>query len=212
MRGSRGTTLIELLVALVVTGVVALAAHATIGAVDDARTRADQRRERVFGAAAVRATVEAWVRGAALVPGAPPFMGRPVREGGLHLDRIQFSTWDGGALWPGPRIVRLRVDHDPATPERGLVAEIGPLVAGTAARFEVLELAAVAVGLEVRYQTIRDGVESWVSAWDSDERLPRAVSLRLMSAAARGIGRAGGGGLPPLLELPIVAPVSREGL
>ena len=61
-----GFTLVELLVALAVAGIVALAAQQLLATALDARARSRTQRELALSAAARRAALEAWLRGATL--------------------------------------------------------------------------------------------------------------------------------------------------
>ena len=128
---------------------------------------------------------------------------------------MTFVTADGGDLRPGPHRVRLRVDRDPATAVRGLVADLRP--SGAVPRGdarETLELAPEAVGLEVRYRLDRGRGHRWVDAFEPSDGPPDAVRIRIVESVrirlgpGSGEGRNGDGGLPALLGRPLVARVA----
>jgi len=173
-----GFTLVELLVALAVAGIVALAAQQLLATALDARARSRTQRELALSAAARRAALEAWLRGATLsVPG-EPFIGRPGGDVGWPADELVFAVADAGALYPGPHRIRVWVDRNPAlAPEDGLAVELLPLPAGSGPA-DTLVLAPAAARLRIRYL---DAPGVWVDAWDSatDGRLPLAIELRI---------------------------------
>lgn len=209
-RPPRGLTLLELLVALTVTGLVVLAAHAVLTSVTDAWARARTTRERTMAAATARATLEHWLRAATLLPGAGPFQGRRYRAGRHPLDELTLAVGDAGTLWPGPHRVHLWIARDPLTPTRGLVAELRPLVDSTLALPETLAVVPEAAGLELRYRVSLDGHDVWVDAWESPTQLPQVIALRLVAIAPVHLGADAPAApdLPPLLTLPLVVPVT----
>lgn len=174
----RGFTLVELLVALAVAGIVALAAQQVLATALDARARSRTQRELALSAATRRAALEAWLRAATLsVPGVS-FIGRPGGDVGWPADELVFAVADAGALYPGPHRIRVWVDRNPAlAPDDGLIVELLPLPAGGAPA-DTLVLAPAAARLRIRYL---DAPGVWVDAWDAEEvgRLPLAIELRI---------------------------------
>jgi hypothetical protein len=201
------------MVALVVTGFVVIAAHATLTAMTDAWSSSREARERVLNSVGRRAQLESWLRSAVLLDGVGSFRGRHQNVGGIPRDELTFAVVDGGPLRPGAHRVHLWIDHDPSTAQRGLVAELAVIRGSMLAPPETLEVVPEADGLALRY-LVHVGVEDeWVATWESDERLPRSIDLRLVDIAAIRLGAAtvSDQGMPPLLGIPIVVPVAREG-
>lgn len=201
-RGPCGFTLVEVTVALLITGLAMAAGYAGLRSLSDARAAARDVHAGVVRAANVRATLEGWIRAADSVVTA-----RSRSDGALPLDRLVFVTADGGALRSGPRRVRLRIDRDPATPARGLVADLWR-TDGRPRPGETLELAPEAVGLEIRYRLDRGRGHRWVDRLDPGTESPDAVRLRMVESVRirLGPGSDGGrdGGLPALLRRPLV--------
>lgn len=191
-----GFTLIETSVALLVTGLAVAVGYAGLSVLADARSRASSANEEVIRAANVRATLGGWLRSAVLLVEADDRS-----AGGRPLHGISFVTADAGPLRPGAHRVALRVDLDPATAERGLVADLDPLDGGGR---ETLELAPNATGLHVDYRVRRDGRRRWTTRWQEEEQLPDAVRLRLLETRAFRLGpgprRGDDRALPPLLR------------
>lgn len=206
---SPGFTLIEMAVALAITGMVVAAGYAGLSVLSDTRSAAGDRHRRILGAVNARATLDQWLRSTTeLLETAP-------RSTGAHpLDRMVFVTADGGDLWPGPRRVRLRVDIDPSTPPRGLVATLRPAGEGSGAPVTI-SLAPEATGVEIRYRIRRRGAWRWADRWreeDAHRALPTAVRIRLVETARIRIGPGTGGGevegaLTELHRLPLVVPL-----
>lgn len=195
-RGAAGMTLLELLVGLAVTGLVLAAGYAALASISDHRRRAAQALDDAVRAAAIRRTVAEWVAGARLEPDGtgPEFRGVDAVDGGHADDEISFLTGAASAAPAGGvPVVRLFVDRDPATAERGLVAELGGWRGGARER---VELAPAATGLRVSYLSALSRDPVWLPGWISSTVLPRAVELRV---------EADPDSLPPLLALPLVA-------
>lgn len=205
--GTGGFTLLEMTVALVVTGLAVAAGYAGLRTLSDARAASRDVHAGVVRAANVRATLESWIQGLDSVLAV-----RPRSDGALPLDRVVFVTADGGELRPGPRRIRLRIDRDPATAVRGLVADVWPAGPSGGER-ESLEMAPEAVGLELRYRVERGRGHRWVDRFDPGTRTPDAVRIRLVESARIRLGPGTGagreGGLPALLRRPLVSGVAR---
>ncbi|HEY8468375.1 MAG TPA: prepilin-type N-terminal cleavage/methylation domain-containing protein [Longimicrobiales bacterium] len=176
-RGRRGFTLVELLVALAVAGVVALTAQQVLAAALDARARSSTQRELALSAAARRAALESWLRAATLSVPDAPFVGRPGGDAAWPADELAFVVADAGALYPGAHRIRVWLGRDPAAAASGLIAELLPLPVGLAPA-DTLVLAPAAARLRIRYL---DAPGVWVDAWDSEAagRLPLAVELSI---------------------------------
>ena len=195
--------MVELLVALAVAGMVALAAFTMVGFAAESSARLREAGKDATAGATVRVTLEAWLRAAALLDGAAPLVGVNRGDGERSLDEVRFAASDAGPTYPGVHRVRLWVDVDPATPRQGLLAELAPFRSGGPATAETLEVAPAATGLSLRYRMRVVGGERWVDEWRLERLLPLAVELRIEGPGepARGSTH---GGLPPLLLLPIV--------
>lgn len=200
MTGRRGFTLIEITVGLAIAGVIVAGAAAALASVADARARARAATARVVAPAAARATLEQWLRRMTLLPGTEPFLGRPSAPAS-DIPALTFCVADGGALWPGPHCLAVRVDLDPGTPETGLVADVRRLRRGTLAAPETVVLADRAVGVRMRYLVRLDGQARWLDRWESTEQLPEAVRLEAVEAERV---RLGDGAAADVWSLPVV--------
>lgn len=194
-RGTAGMTLLELLVGLAVTGLVLAAGYGALASISDHRRRAAGALDEAARAAAIRRTLTEWVAGARLAPDGdgPEFRGLDAVDSGRDDDELAFWTTAAAAPDGGVALVRLYVDRDPETAERGLVAELGGWRGGTTER---VELAPDARGLQVRYLSALSSEPVWLPGWISSTVLPRAVELRVTAAPDS---------LAPLLALPVVA-------
>ena len=193
LRGRAGMTLLELLVGLTITGLVLAAGYAALASVADHRRRASEAAEEVARAAAVRRTLTAWLAGARLEPfqGGPEFRGVDGTDGAHDDDELSFLTAVpiGARAYP---TIRLYVDRDEKTPERGLVAEVGEWRRPESERVVLMP---EATGLEVRYLSGISAERVWLPSWISGTVLPRALELRVAATGADT--------LPPLLRLPV---------
>jgi prepilin-type N-terminal cleavage/methylation domain-containing protein len=127
------------------------------------------------------------------------FEGREAEEHALAHDELVFPTAALTPLHAPYSIMRLYIDEDEATPERGLVAELTerPLEPPRRA-----ELAPQVAHMEIRYLPDVEGAVDdleWVDGWSQRNHLPRAVEITLFPAA--------GDSLPPLLRYPLRVPV-----
>lgn len=189
-------TLVELMVGLAVAGMALAAGVAAVRSVADYRVRAAQVTARVEHEAAVRRRLVEWLAGARLSPGegGPEFRGiSGVRAGGGD-DELTFVTRTEAAPVQGFAQVRLYVDRDPATPQRGLVAAVTEW-RGTGPE-QRLELVPAATGLRARYLSALSAQPVWLASWISSSILPRAVELRVEAPAADSV--------PPLLRVPVL--------
>lgn len=200
-----GFTIVELLVALVITGMVLSAAYAGLHVATDAGVRLRRQRALALGGPAAREALQEWLRAATLAGGSEPFVGVPGHhtDGPPH-DEISFAVTDGGVLRPGPQRLRLWIARDSAGAQRGLLAQIVPIGRTADVRPETLEVARAAVGLAIRYRVpAAAGRRQWVDAWQSATHLPSAMELRIVGAAEGSRAPA----LPPVLTLPLRVPV-----
>ena len=196
-RSRAGMTLVELLAALVVCGLALAAGTAALASVLDHRERVTAATAATTEAAAIRRSLIAWIAGARVAPGEEggSFQGMDAEHRGAPDDDLLFLTGAPNPLG-GPALVRLYVDRDPRTSERGLVAELWEW-RGT--RTQRVAVEARVAGVEARYLTGITGERRWLPSWISDRALPAAVELRLVAAEPDT--------LPALLRLPITVPL-----
>ncbi|MGQ0640478.1 MAG: PulJ/GspJ family protein [Gemmatimonadaceae bacterium] len=193
-----GLTLLELVVALTVTGLVLSAGFAALGSLRDRRESLRAATTELSRAAALRTTLREWLSGAELTieEDAVDFRGLDGVSADLADDELRFRTSTSSPLAPAGTTIRLYIDRSDSTPERGLVAE---LQESTRDPRRVLELDANVTALDVRYLSLLGAQEKWSASWISFTVLPAAVELRLLPAAS--------GRLDPLLELPLLVPL-----
>jgi len=204
LRHSAGFTLVEVLVALVVAGAVSAAAFGVVAQLAGSRRAVERARAAALPGAGARATLEEWLRAAAVFEGSGGFVAQDQGGDGTPRDRLAFAVEDGGALRPGPRRVRLWVERATQGPS-GLLAEVAPL-GPSPEPAETLVVAAAAGGLDLRYRVTVRGRQTWLGAWSADSVLPEAVELRVLPAPEHAAD-ADGGGVPRLLRLPIRVPL-----
>lgn len=194
----RGMTLIELLVGLVVGSAAIAGGYGALAVVLDQRDRAETAVAGTVRAAAQRRTLAAWLAGARLT-----VEDRGIQVRGLDGyfedradDELTFLTTAPTPASDGETIVRLYLDRDSLTAERGLVAELSAV--GSLA-VERAEIESAAGGLELRYLTSMLGQAEWLPSWISSTVLPLAIELTLLPAP--------GDSLPSLLRLPVRVPI-----
>lgn len=189
-RRGRGFTLVEVLAALVVGGMVAAAVTAGVRALTTWTSASRERAREANRAGARRAQIAEWLAAAAPPAGARDarlrFRSRSTPDGRAD-DELSWPTLARSAFSSGRTRVRLYVDRDPATPERGLVAELSE---GGSLGLRRVELAPKVDAMEVRFSASGG---AWTSDWGSVRQLPRAVELRL-----------DGDSVPRVLRAPIV--------
>ena len=191
-------TLIELLVGLVITGFALAFAYGALSAAIDHRARVSDATVALEESVRVRRTLASWIGGARLSIdlAGPDYRGIDAIDGADDDDELRFLTQAPTFLGTRSTVVKLYVDRDPKSPERGLVAELaewrGP-------RTERVELEPSVTGLDIRYLSSVLEKESWTTSWISTSILPAAVELRLVASDPEAI--------PPVLRLPVVVPL-----
>jgi hypothetical protein len=187
-------TLLELVVALAVTGAALAAGYGAFAGVVDSRQALTTATDSVARSAGVRRVLVDWLGGARVGLGSdgPDFRGLDGVAGHLPDDELTFTTDAVTPLGDGGTLVRLFVDRDPRTPERGLTATLAEWGGTRAAR---MELAPDVEGLDVRYASRVFGGVRWLPSWISRSVLPLAVEITFSPAM--------GDTLPALLDLPI---------
>jgi type II secretory pathway pseudopilin PulG len=197
-RNCSGMTLLELIVGLTVTGLVLTAGFSALAVLGDRRHQAEAAMAAVARAANQRAEIAAWLAGAHLVAdeGGPEFRGLDGIRDQLPDDDLSFLTTSPTPLGTGETLARLYVDHDEATPERGLTAAFAEWRGTTVKRVEIDSAIA---GMDVRYLSGILGQRTWLPSWVSTTIMPAGVEVRLIAAADDS--------LSPLLRLPITVPL-----
>jgi len=195
MKGTSGMTLLELVIGITVTGLALSAGFGALAMLGDRRARLDATMDEVAHAATVRADLTRWLGGAHLLAeeGGPNFRGLDGEwEQQFPDDELTFLTTAPAPLGTGETVVRIYVDRDSGTVERGLTAAFMTWRGSAVTR---LELDPRVAGLDARYLSGVTGRPAWLSSWISTTLLPAGIELRLTSARQDT--------LPPLLRLPI---------
>jgi len=181
----RGFTLIELMVALVLGGLVVLLAHRTFGVATELGGRVAARRQAHDRATNARRFLAAAF--GSLEVGT-------VRNTGFRglEDEVSFATWlvdESGAPVRRQMTVRLDRNAGGATPVAAseaetarLLAIVGPVEGGNAPR-DTLVLAPEVTGLALDYLLDFGADAAWVREWRSPVSAPLAVRLRVGGAS-----------------------------
>ena len=195
----RGLTLIELVVALAITGVAMAAGFGAIGSVLDQRGRVEQAGAAIASAAAERGELISWLGGTHLTveEGGPSFRGLDGVSGDSADDELTVLTTAATPLETDETILRLYVDRDERTPERGLTAVFTEWRGTGSVR---QELDPRVTGLAIRYRSSLLTGAAWLPSWISSTILPAGVEVTLSGD--------GPDSLPALLRVPIVVPLA----
>jgi prepilin-type N-terminal cleavage/methylation domain-containing protein len=193
----RGLTLIELLVALTITGMVMSAGYGALSTMVDHRTRIMTATDAATSAAAKRRMLIGWLRGARLdVDGNAKFEGLHGVEEDRPDDALTFLTNAPTPLGSNETEVRVYIDRDHKTRERGLTVALSDRKGGATRRIEVDPRA---TSLDIRYLSGMFGARAWLESWVSTSVLPSAVRLTVASEQPDS--------LPALLRPAIVVPL-----
>ncbi|HYT05181.1 MAG TPA: prepilin-type N-terminal cleavage/methylation domain-containing protein [Gemmatimonadales bacterium] len=194
-----GLTLIELMVALAITGLAMAAGYGAFGSIVDHRRRVEDASAAIASAAAERGTLISWLAGAHLTveEGGPAFRGLDGVSGDSADDELTILTTAATPIGAGETIVRLYVDRDERTPERGLTAALAEWRGTATKRWEIDPRV---TGLQIRYRSSLLSGAAWLPSWISTTVLPAGVEVTL---AGEGVDT-----LPALLRLPIVVPLA----
>jgi type II secretory pathway pseudopilin PulG len=195
-------TLMELVISLAITGLVAAAAAATFTSVIDSRARAREVGRATSAAAATRGMLVAWLssgRVSVQAGGAP-------RAGSFGLDdrddQVLVIATVATPLTYNETAVRLFVDRDELTPEIGLVAELQPVsLEGGGSSLQTTtraQLDSTVSGLQVEY--LDRNTRQWVTRREAIPRNPMAMRMTLFAEAPDT--------LAALLAMPIVQPLT----
>jgi prepilin-type N-terminal cleavage/methylation domain-containing protein len=195
MRANRGGfTLVEVLVGLTVAALALSAGFAALAFVGDRAKDAEVSMIASLSGATARSQLVDWVTGARLQgPNrAGTFQGSDVEEQGLANDELVIPTTARTPLRVRNSMVRLYIDRDDETPERGLVAELWERQQDEPKRVELVPQAAE---LDVHYlPDVTEAIE-WQPSWVGQNQLPRAIEIVIQPEA--------GDSLPALLRFPI---------
>lgn len=178
MKARSGFTLIEITIALVISGVVALLAYGSLHAGFASRDRLEQYRTEVESGAVMRSLMMDALRhpAQAALSGHQSFAIAPATHApGLNIDRLQFVSrgvsppLGAGALWA--------ITLDPSPDGLRLLAQ--PLEE-TAARPMTAVFPAIH-GMRVRVMASPSSL-TWQSGWSSRNTVPHAVEISFLGA------------------------------
>jgi prepilin-type N-terminal cleavage/methylation domain-containing protein len=192
MRARRGGfTLVEVIVGMAVAALAIAAGFGALAAVGDRARHAEDANVAALEGAAVRALLSDWLENSRLAHANERFQGIGAATSESGLDELIFPTTASTPLHEPTTLVRLYIDSDPETPERGLVAELSTGFDEERRRFELVPGAGT---LALRYLPVVDAPHEWQEEWLLGTR-PAGVELVLQAAP--------GDTLPALLRLPL---------
>jgi prepilin-type N-terminal cleavage/methylation domain-containing protein len=185
-RRRSGFTLLELVVAIVVTGVVALLAYATLRAGVDTNERLERSEAGVSAQAVARALLLDAIR-------------HPPEEGGAAMNEALFTLEDRTSAtgMPGDLLTFFSqgVGRAPGTAglwlvtlgatEEGVRLRAAPVDPDAGAAFDVM--LPEARGLDARVLA-RSPEDAWMESWDLLGRVPAAVRIDLLDVSGRPLG------------------------
>ena len=196
-RARIGMTLIELVVALTITGLAVGSGYSAYATLADRRIVADRQADDIARTSAIRSTLASWIAGSRLTIEQDDIVFRDVdgtrRSLGVAVpdDDLTFFTSARTPVGNHGTVVHLFVDHD-SSGDRGLIAELSEWSGGRHTRIQIDSAVA---SLDVSILSSVLGAESWLPSWVSATILPAGVRITLRARA--------GDSLPPLLRLPI---------
>lgn len=216
MKARAGVTLMELIVALTVTGLMAAIGTATFGSIIDNRRIIREATSETERAAALRETLRSWLLPASIqvqIGGVPrgsrqsnqrsvasnatartPNGAETVTPAAVTGDELIFTTTaPNPANAPNARM-RVFIDADEETPEQGLTLEYQ---VNQQSPLQRKQLDSTVTGILIEYLDRR--TRRWVSATDATALLPMALRLTLTDAD--------GTIAPTLMSLPIVTTI-----
>lgn len=193
-----GFTLVEVIVGLTVAALALTAGFTALAFVDDRAKHAEAVTVAALADAAARQLLVDWLAGARLrAPNrGEQFQGLDAEEHGVESDELIFPTTASTPLQAPQTVVRLYIDRDEETPERGLVAELTEREIDEPRRIELVPSAGA---MELRFLPDLEGQVEWVPGWLGIDQLPRAVELVLHPAR--------GDTLPRSLRYPLRVPL-----
>ena len=198
MPSRAGMTLMELVIALFITGMIAAIGGSAFNSVLDNRAQAKVETHAVTSAAATRATLVSWMSFAQFSSDAEQPPSATTLNLGDDDDALMMLVRTPTPLDYADAGVHLFIDRDPETPETGLVAEMQSL---ESPHMVTTQLDSIVTGLRVEYL---DGqTNRWVPRKESVVPRPLAVRVTLSARAPDT--------LPPLLRLPFVQAIPQTG-
>lgn len=217
MRARRGMTLMELVIALAITGLMATAGAAAFGSIIDHRKVIQTATVSTERAASLRDMIRSWIMSGTIQiqqgggprgmrGGAGVATAGAASRGGSSLaavtaaqaggDELAFTTTAlNPSLLPNVRM-RLYVDADNNTPEKGLAIEYQPNLQMPMVR-KMLD--STIDTLRVEYLDRR--TNKWFPASQAATVTPTAVRVTLLSGIAK---------LHPILGLPMIFPITNQ--
>jgi hypothetical protein len=192
-------TLIELVVALAITGMAVTIGAATFGTLADRQAISSRRADDVVLSAGARSTLDGWLSNSRLMidESAIVFRGlhgikRGLDAADLADDELTFFTSARTPLGNHGTIVRLHVERADSVGPHGLIADLVEWQGGGTQRI-VLDTAVRALTLTYLASTMPE--PQWTSSWISSTILPAAVRVSM--------GAASGDSLSPLMRVPM---------
>ncbi len=181
MRARAGMTLIELVIALTITGFAVSGGYAAFATLADRRAMADARADEVARGVAVRSTITSWLSSARLTIEEDEIVFRGID--GVHREAsgdqpdadLTFFTSARTPLGDGGTIVHLFVRRDSA--DHGLVAELSER---SGARSLRVTLDSAVGGMRAEYLSSVLGSPGWTTSWVSTTILPAGARLTLL--------------------------------
>jgi len=189
-------TLIELIVALAITGVAIASGYQAYATISDRRSLASERADSIAHAFALRATLTRWLSNARLTVEEDDAVFRGIdTERRLGRDEtpsadVVFLTSARSPVSNHGTVVHLFVERDSGG---GLMADLSEWHGQRATR---LRLDPAVAGLSTEFTASITGRAHATTSWVSSTILPMVVRLRLISRRPEE--------LPPLLRLPLV--------
>lgn len=188
LNSRNGFTLIEIMVAIAIGGMVTLTAAATAASIVKLTDRADAHLSGTLRSAVVRAQLREWLRASYASQDSTyeaAFTGIDGSRNGT--DALRFHVLDPTPTVRGRASIVLAIDGDPGS-RPSLVAEIQPEFGATVP----IELIPGADFLEVRYLYFVSSEPRWFAGWSSEVERPAAVRVWV-----------DGDSLEPLARLPL---------
>ena len=198
MNRAAGFTLIEVVVGMTVAGLVLAAGFAALAFVQDRAGQAEEAMIPAIAGAATRALLTEWIAGARFTApnSSERFQGLDAEEAGTRNDELIFPTTARTPLSVGMTVVRLYVDFEDSTTERGLVAELTERLGDAPIRVELLPEVSE---MDLKYlPDVADATE-WLESWVDVNSLPLAVEMTLHATPPDS--------LPTLLRYPLRVPL-----
>lgn len=188
----------EVLIGLTVAALALTAGFATLGFLSDSDQPVDVASALALRGATTRNLLTEWLSEARFQAGrrGEQFQGYDGEDYGTPMDSLVMPTSASTPLGVGTTVVRLYVDRDERTPERGLVAALTELITDEP---RIVELVPEVGSLDISYMVPVEGTTGeWTQSWFSN-RLPGAIRVVL--------GPNRNDTLPPLLRYPLLVPL-----